>query len=210
MILDDISQHLQDGDAKQVTALVKKALEEGLAAQDILENGLLKGMGIIGEAFKKNEVFVPEVIVAARAMNQGAKLLKVQLAAGGSVAKGKVVLGTVKGDIHDIGKNLVKIMFEGNGLTVIDAGIDVSEDSFIEMVKAEKPDILALSSLLTTTMVEQGVVIEALKKAGLRDKVKVMVGGAPVSQEFADKIGADAYTKDAASAANAAVKLCQA
>ena len=210
MILDDISQHLQDGEAKQVTALVQKALEEGIAAQDILENGLLKGMGIIGEAFKKNEVFVPEVIVAARAMNQGAELLKAQLAAGGAAAKGKVILGTVKGDIHDIGKNLVKIMFEGNGLTVIDAGIDVSEETFVELVKTEKPDILALSSLLTTTMVEQAVVIEALKKAGLRDKVQVMVGGAPVSQEFADKIGADAYTSDAASAANVAVKLCQA
>lgn len=209
MILQDISLHLQEGEAKQVVALVKKALGEGYSAEDILEKGLLDGMGAIGAKFKNNEVYVPEVVVAARAMNQGAEVLKPHLSSGAG-AKGKVILGTVKGDLHDIGKNLVRIMLEGRGLTVIDAGIDVSEEKFVELVKAEKADVLALSALLTTTMVEQATVIEALKNAGLRDSIKVLVGGAPITQDYADKIGADSYAPDAASAAEVAVRLCQA
>lgn len=208
-ILDDISASLQKGKAKDVTALVQQAIDQGLAARTILEEGLLVGMSIVGAKFKRNEVFVPEVLIAARAMNAGTSVLKPHLITAGVEATGKVVIGTVKGDMHDIGKNLVRMMMEGKGLEVVDLGIDVSADSFVAAVTEHDADIVALSALLTTTMSEMKVVIEALAAAGLRDKVKVMVGGAPVTESFSVSIGADAYTSDAASASDSAIALIQ-
>ena len=203
-LLEQISTAVQQGKAKDVVALVQEALDSGTTAQQILDEGLLKGMSILGVKFKNNEVFVPEVLIAARALNRGTELLKPRLVEEGVEPIGRVVIGTVKGDLHDIGKNLVKMMLEGAGFAVIDLGVDVSEEKFIEAVKEHKPQILALSALLTTTMNNQQTVIEALKAADLRNKVKVMVGGAPVTQSFCDLIGADAYAPDAASAAEVA------
>ncbi|WP_070000917.1 corrinoid protein [Cellulosilyticum sp. I15G10I2] len=199
-----ISESLQKGRLKDVKELINKALEEGIAADVILNEGLLAGMDIIGGKFKRNEVYVPEVLIAARAMNAGAEILKPKLVDMGVKAIGKVVLCTVKGDLHDIGKNLVKMMLEGKGLEVIDLGIDISAEKVVEAVKTHNPEIVALSALLTTTMGEQKVVIDALKEAGLRDQIKVMIGGAPVTQSYADEIGADAFTPDAATCAEVA------
>lgn len=203
-ILNEISTNLQQGRAKNVKELVQKAIDEGMDAKTILEEGLLSGMGIIGEKFKNNEVYVPDVLIAARAMNAGSELLKPLLAAGGVKATGKVVLGTVKGDLHDIGKNLVRMMMEGKGLEVIDIGIDVPVDKFINAAKETGAQIIACSALLTTTMGEMKNVVEAAKAAGIRDSVTIMVGGAPVNENFCKSIGADIYTPDAASAADAA------
>ena len=203
-LLEQISTAVQQGKAKDVVALVQEALDSGATAQQILDEGLLKGMSILGVKFKNNEVFVPEVLIAARALNRGTELLKPRLVEEGVEPIGRVVIGTVKGDLHDIGKNLVKMMLEGAGFAVIDLGVDVSEEKFIEAVKEHKPQILALSALLTTTMNNQQTVIEALKAADLRNKVKVMVGGAHVTQSFCDLIGADAYAPAAASAAEVA------
>lgn len=208
--LNEISEMLQKGRAKNVKALVQQAIDEGIDAKDILEGGLLAGMGIIGEKFRNNEVFVPEVLVAARAMNMGAEVLKPLLAESGVESSGKVVLGTVKGDLHDIGKNLVKMMMEGKGLEVIDIGTDVPPEKYIEVAKNENCQIIACSALLTTTMNVMQEVVEAAEKAGIRDSVKIMVGGAPVTQAFCDQIGADRYTPDAATAAEVAVELCKA
>ncbi len=205
--LMEISESLQKGRAKQVKVLVPQALEEGIPAQQILEEGLLAGMSIIGEKFKNNEVFVPEVLVAARAMNVGAELLKPYLAEAGVESKGKVVLGTVKGDLHDIGKNLVRMMFEGKGLEVIDLGVDVAPEAFVQAAIDNDCGIIACSALLTTTMTAMEEVVNAAKAAGIRDKVKIMVGGAPITDAFCQAIGADAYTADAASAAEKAVEL---
>jgi len=198
--LNNVSEALQRGDAEKVGELVKKALEEKLTPKDILENGLIKGMDIIGAKFKKNEVYVPEVLIAARAMHAGMDILRPKLAETGVKDIGKVAIGTVKGDLHDIGKNLVKMMLEGAGFEVIDLGIDVSVDKFVEAVKVHQPNIIGMSALLTTTMVNMPEVIEALEAAGLRDKVKIMIGGAPITQNYADQIGADGYSPDAASA----------
>lgn len=206
-ICDEISEKLQKGRAKEVSALVEQALSENIPCEQILNDGLLSGMNIIGEKFKKNEVFVPEVLVAARAMNSGIKILKPLLAEAGVKNIGKAVICTVKGDMHDIGKNLVKMMIEGQGIECIDLGVDVDPQRVVEAVKESGAQLVCLSSLLTTTMMGQKDVIDALKEAGLRDKVKVMVGGAPVTQQFADEIGADCYTLDAASAAQAAKAL---
>jgi 5-methyltetrahydrofolate--homocysteine methyltransferase len=203
-LLETLSTALQRGKAKDVEQLVNEAIGQGISAQEILDEGLLKGMGELGVKFKNNEVYVPEVLVAARALNKGTEILKTKLMEEGVQPIGTVVLGTVKGDLHDIGKNLVRMMLEGAGFKVIDLGVDVSEDKIIEAVKEHNTDILALSALLTTTMNQQDVVVKALQAAGIRDKVKVMVGGAPVTQSFCDQIGADAYTSDAASAAEVA------
>lgn len=208
--LNQISELLQKGKAKDVKVLVQQAIDEGLPAKQILEEGLLSGMGIIGEKFRNNEVFVPEVLVAARAMNMGASLLKPLLAEEGAVSSGKVVLGTVKGDLHDIGKNLVKMMMEGKGLEVIDIGTDCPPEKYLEVAKAENCQIVACSALLTTTMGVMKDVVDVFEKAGMRDSVKIMVGGAPVTDAFCKQIGADAYTPDAATAAEVAVQLCQA
>jgi len=203
-VIDNISEALQKGKAKDVVALIEQALSEGISAQDILDNGLLRGMSLLGVRFKNNEVFVPEVLIAARALNKGTEALKPKLIEAGVKPIGKVIICTVKGDLHDIGKNLVRMMLEGAGFEVIDLGVDVDENKIIEAVKEHQPQVLCLSALLTTTMTQQGVVIEALKNAGLRDKVKVMVGGAPVTQSFCESIHADAYSQDAASAAEVA------
>jgi corrinoid protein of di/trimethylamine methyltransferase len=206
-ILDDISAFLQKGKSKEVKELVQAALDQGIAAKSVLEDGLMAGMNIIGGKFKRNEVFVPEVLIAARAMNAGTAILKPYLVSDGVKAAGKVVIGTVKGDLHDIGKNLVRMMLEGKGLEVVDLGVDVSADKFVEALKEHKPQILALSALLTTTMNEMKTVVEAVDKAGLRGSVKIMIGGAPISSGFCAAIGADSYTPDAAAASEKAIEL---
>ena len=208
-ILVEISENLQKGKAKIVKELVQQALDEGLEAGVILEEGLLAGMSVIGEKFKNNEVYVPEVLVAARAMNMGSQILKPHLVASGVTASGKVCIGTVQGDLHDIGKNIVKMMMEGKGLEVIDLGTDVSAEAFVNAAIEQNCQVICCSALLTTTMGVMGDVVKALEAAGVRDKIKVMVGGAPVSEEFCRQIGADVYTSDAASAADAAVALCK-
>jgi len=202
--LNNVSEALQRGDAEKVAELVKQALEENLLPKDILEIGLIKGMDIIGAKFKKNEVYVPEVLIAARAMHAGMSILRPKLTESGVKNIGTVAIGTVKGDLHDIGKNLVKMMLEGAGFEVIDLGIDVTTDKFVEAVKKHKPNIIGMSALLTTTMVNMAEVIKAIEAAGLRDKVKIMIGGAPITQNYADQIGADGYSPDAASAVDKA------
>ena len=204
---EEISMLLQRGKAKDIGAAVQEMLDSGVPAKDILQNGLISGMNIVGEKFKNNQIFVPEVLIAARAMNAALAILKPALAQAGVEPVGTAVICTVKGDLHDIGKNLVKMMIEGTGIQVIDLGVDCGPEKVVEAVKANNADIVCLSSLLTTTMMAQKDIIEALKAAGLRDKVKVMVGGAPVTQAFADEVGADIYTADAASAATAARAL---
>ena len=205
----EISELLQQGRAKLVKQKVAEALDSGLTAKEILEDGLLAGMGEVGEKFKNNEVFVHEVLVAARAMNAGIDVLKPLLADSGVESKGTAVIGTVKGDLHDIGKNLVKLMMEGKGLRVIDLGVDVSPENYIDTAVRENADIICCSALLTTTMTEMKNVVELLEEKGLHDKIKVMIGGAPVTQYFCETIGADCFTADAASAADAAVELCK-
>lgn len=207
MDLREISLQLQNGKSKIVKNLVQQAIDEGIPAKRILEEGLLDGMNVIGEKFKNNEVFVPEVLVAARAMNTGASLLKPLLAEEGVSASGKVCIGTVKGDLHDIGKNLVKMMMEGKGLEVIDLGTDVPPEAFVSAAIEQECGVICCSALLTTTMDVMGEVVKAAEAAGIRDKVKIMVGGAPVTEEFCRQIGADAYAPDAATAAEKAVKL---
>ena len=208
MDLQEISLQLQAGKAKIVKKLVQEAIDAGIPAQQILEEGLLSGMNIIGVKFKNNEVFVPEVLVAARAMNQGAALLKPLLMESGIKASGKVCIGTVKGDLHDIGKNLVKMMMEAKGLEVIDLGTDVAPETYVQTALEQDCRIICCSALLTTTMGVMADVVKAAEEAGIRDKVKIMVGGAPVTQVFADQVGADAYTPDATSAAEKAVEFC--
>ena len=205
----EISENLQKGKAKIVKELVAKAIEEGLPAVQILNEGLLSGMNVIGEKFKNGEVYVPEVLVAARAMNQGMQLLKPLLVEDGVESKGKVCIGTVQGDLHDIGKNLVKLMMEGKGLEVIDLGTDVSPEAFVNAAVENNCNIICCSALLTTTMDVMADVVKAAENAGIRDKVKIMIGGAPVTDSFREKIGADCYTSDAASAADAAVAFCR-
>jgi len=200
-IFNEISELLQKGKARDIVAAVQKALDAGAAPVDILENALMAGMNIIGGKFKRNEVFVPEVLIAARAMNKATATLKPYLAKAGVSPVGKAIICTVKGDQHDIGKNLVKMMIEGKGIEVDDLGVDCDTQVVVDKVKDTDAKVLCLSALLTTTMTAQKDVIEALKNAGVRGKVKVMVGGAPVTQSFADEIGADAYTPDAATAA---------
>ncbi len=208
MDLQEISLQLQAGKAKIVKKLVQEAIDEGIPAQQILEEGLLSGMNIIGVKFKNNEVFVPEVLVAARAMNQGAALLKPLLAQDGIKASGRVCIGTVKGDLHDIGKNLVKMMMESKGLEVIDLGTDVAPETYIQTAIEQGCQIICCSALLTTTMGVMADVVKAAEAAGIREKVKIMVGGAPVTDDFCRQVGADAYTPDATSAAEKAVEFC--
>ncbi|MFI3213673.1 MAG: corrinoid protein [Eubacteriales bacterium] len=198
-IIEEMSELLQKGRAKNVKALVEQALAENMDPKVILDEGLLSGMMIIGEKFKKNEVFVPEVLVAARAMNAGLAILEPKLVEVGNEPVGTAVIGTVKGDLHDIGKNLVAIMLKGAGFDVVDVGVDVDGETFIAKAEESGADLICMSALLTTTMPNMKGVIEELEAKGLRDKYIVMVGGAPVNQSFADQIGADYYTPDAAS-----------
>ncbi len=206
-VLCEISELVQAGRMKNVQEKVAEALESGIAAKDILFNGLCAGMSAVGEKFKNNEMYVPEVLIAARAMQKGTEFLKPHLIDEGVKPVGKAIICTVKGDLHDIGKNLVKIMFEGCGIECIDLGTDVDGAAVVEAVKSTGAQIVSLSALLTTTMPNQAEIIKALCEAGLRDKVTVMIGGAPVSDEYAKEIGADIYTEDAASCADAALAI---
>ena len=209
-ILNDISSWLQQGRAPKVKACVQQALDEGIPASEILEQGLLEGMGIIGQKFKNNEVFVPEVLIAARAMSKGVEVLRPHLVEDGVEEKGTVVLGTVKGDLHDIGKNLVRMMMEGKGLKVIDLGVDVPVEKFLDAARENDARIICCSALLTTTMGEMRSVVEAVEASELKGKISIMVGGAPVTQSYCDQIGASRYTADAATAAEVALELCTA
>ena len=205
-ILIEIQEQLQKGKAKLVTAKVEEALAAGIAPQELMQT-LLDAMGIIGERFKRDEVFVPDVMIAARAMNRGLAALKPHLLDAGVEPIGRACIGTVKGDLHDIGKNLVKMMLEARGFEVIDLGVDVAPETFIRPAVEQNCGIIGCSALLTTTMCAMEDVVRLADEAGIRDRVKIMVGGAPVDQRFCDKIGADAYTRDAATAADVAAAL---
>jgi len=209
-ILNDISAKLQEGKAKEVKALIEQALADGLGAKAILEQGLLPGMSIIGDKFKNNEVYVPEVLISARAMKAGTDILKPYLVAENVEPLGKICIGTVKGDLHDIGKNLVKMMMEGKGIEVVDLGVDVSPEQFLAAVKEQGCQIVCCSALLTTTMGVMKDVVDIFVKEGIRDKVKIMIGGAPITDAYCASIGADGYTADAASASDLAVEYLKA
>jgi corrinoid protein of di/trimethylamine methyltransferase len=207
-ILADIGIFLQQGRVPRVKELVQQALEEGITPEKILQEGLLAGMDVIGEKFKNNDVFIPEVLISARAMNAGMELLKSHLVAAGVASKGVAVIGTVKGDLHDIGKNLVKIMLESKGLTVIDLGVDVPSERFYEAAQENHASIVCCSALLTSTMSEMKNIVKIFAANNKRESVKIMVGGAPLTKEFCAAIGADCYEPDAASAAEAALAFC--
>jgi len=194
-----------NGDQNTALEITKAALEEGTAAKDVLDNGLIAGMDIVGARFKKNEIYIPEVLIAARAMKMAMKVLEPELVKAGVEPVGKLLIGTVQGDLHDIGKNLVAMMLKGAGFEVIDLGVDVGPEKFIEQVKAANAQVIGISALLTTTMPGMEKTIKALKDAGIT--VKVMIGGAPVTQDYADRIGADGYAPDAASAVDLAKSL---
>ncbi len=206
-LMEDITDRVLRGKRKEVGPLVQQALDAGENPETILD-AMIVGMDIIGEKFSKGEAFVPEMLVAARAMSAGTDVLKPALAATGAEPLGNAVIGTVKGDMHDIGKNLVRMMIEGKGVEIADLGVDVAPEAFVDYLKAHPEcQVLCLSSLLTTTMPNMKATIDAVEEAGLRDQVKIMVGGAPVTQEFADEIGADAYTVDAGGAAEKIAEL---
>lgn len=207
-LTEDIASAVIRGKRKEVKPLVEQALAEGIDPKTILDEGLIAPMGVIGDKFSAGEVFVPEMLIAARAMSAGTEVLKPHLVDENAKPLGKAVIGTVKGDMHDIGKNLVRMMIEGKGIEIEDLGVDVAPEAFVEYVKAN-PDchLVCCSALLTTTMPEMGNTVKAFEEAGLRDQVKIMVGGAPVTQAFCDEIGADSYTEDAGEAANVAAHL---
>ena len=205
-ILEEISEKLQKGRIKEVKDLVQQALDEGMDPKAILNDGLLAGMAVIGGRFKRGEIYVPDVMISARAMSTSLTILEPRLVEAGNEAVGKVVIGTVKGDLHDIGKNLTAMMFKGVGFEVYDLGVDVSAETFIEKAEETGSDIIAMSALLSTTMPNMKEVIDLLEEKGLRDKYIVMIGGAPLTDEFAEEIGADYYTPDAATAAEVAKK----
>ena len=196
-ILEKISGAVFEGDSEKTESLVQNAIDEGLSAKEILDNGLVLGMGEVGVRFKRGEMFVPEVLMSAEAMHTGLELLRPLLAESNVGRIGKIMLATVKGDLHDIGKNLVGMMCEGEGFEVIDLGFNVGHEVIIEKIKEHQPDVVGLSAMLTTTMRAMGHTIKAVEEAGLRDKVKIIVGGAPVDKEFAERIGADGYGSNA-------------
>jgi len=204
--LSALTESIINGKAKDAKELVQKALDAKVPVSEILNNGLVKGMSVVGEKFKNNEFYVPEVLIAARAMHSGMELLKPLLATSGVEPVGVVAIGTVKGDLHDIGKNLVVMMMEGAGFEVMDLGIDVPPEKFVEAAK-NGAQVIAMSALLTTTMTAMKTTIDALKEAGVKDTVKTLIGGAPVTKNYADEIGADGYARDAASGADEAKKL---
>ena len=206
-ILRKIASNLYNGEDKGVAELVRKALDQGLEPQEVLDGGLTAGMDEVGRDFKAGDLFVPEVLIAARAMHAGMDILRPLLAESDAPSVGKCLIGTVEGDLHDIGKNLVKMMLEGAGFETIDLGVDVKPDVFVDAVREDQPAILGMSALLTTTMVKMKTTIEALEEAGVRTSVRIMVGGAPVTAAFAEEIGADAYAPDAASAVDVARNL---
>ena len=198
---------LMQGDADGVKAKVQAALDQGVPAGDILNRALIAGMDIVGERMENCDMFIPEVLRAARAMNAGLDILKPLLADGGDITKGKVIIGTVKGDLHDIGKNLVAMMLESGGLEVHNLGVDIPPEEFVKQAKAHNADMVCLSALLTTTMPMIKATVKALDEAGLKDRIKIMVGGAPVTQTFADSVSADGYAPDAGSAVKMAKAL---
>jgi len=206
-LLEQIAAGIIEGNIQGVTELVQKALDQGSAAGQILEAGLILGMNEVGKRFKAGEMFIPEVLRSAKTMHTGQEILRPLLAAGGTLPAGKIVLGTVQGDLHDIGKNLVGMMCEGAGFEVIDLGINLEPDKFVQAIKAHQPVVVGMSALLTTTMQAMGRTLKAIEDAGLRNKVKVIIGGAPVDAEFAERIGADGYSPNAVSAAELAKKL---
>ncbi len=208
--LNAISEALQKGKANDVKQMVQAAIDEGVTARQVLEEGMMAGMDVVGRKFKNNEVYVPEVLIAARAMNAGIEILRPLLINEKVKPRGTVVIGTVKGDLHDIGKNLVKMMMEGKGFNVIDLGTDVPVEKFLSAAQENEADIICCSALLTTTMTEMKKVVEAADEAGVHKQVKIMIGGAPVTQQYCESIGADAYTPDAASAAEKAAELVSA
>jgi 5-methyltetrahydrofolate--homocysteine methyltransferase len=203
-ILQKIASNLYDGEDEVVAALVQQALDQGMAAGEVLQGGLITGMDEVGRDFKAGDLFVPEVLIAARAMHAGMNVLRPLLAEGDTLSAGRYLIGTVKGDLHDIGKNLVKMMLEGAGFETVDLGTDVDPQAFVDAVRDHQPQLVGMSALLTTTMVQMKAAVEALEEAGLRDSVKIMIGGAPVTDAFAKEIGADAYAPDAASAVDVA------
>jgi 5-methyltetrahydrofolate--homocysteine methyltransferase len=205
--LNDIGLALAKGDRPGVTKLTKEALDKGVPVKTILEDGLIASMNAVGEKFKANEIFIPEVLIAAKAMHAGIAVLEPHFMSCGIKPAGKVIIGTVKGDLHDIGKNIVSMMLKGACFEVMDLGIDVPPGKFAEIVQTKGADIIAMSSLLTTSMGAMKETIKLLKDSNLRDKVKIIVGGAPVTQGFADAIGADGYAKDAATAVDKAKEL---
>lgn len=206
-MFEEIKKELEKGNISRVKELVQSLLDKSFLPKDILEKGLIAGMDIIGDRFKKNEVFIPEVMIAAKAMHEGLSILQPHLIKTGVKPVGRVLIGTVKGDLHDIGKNIVGMMFKGAGFEVIDCGIDVSPETFIKLTKENQTDILAMSSLLTTSMPFMKDVIDLVRAEGLDRDIRTMVGGAPVTQGFADKIGADGYADDASSAVDKAREL---
>lgn len=208
-VLDDLRQSVIEGDAPKTQTLVKQAMDEGVPAEKILNEGLIAAMAEVGRLFEQGEYFVPEMLVSARAMKGGLELLRPALAAANVQAIGKVVIGTVQGDLHDIGKNLVAMMLEGAGFEIVDLGTDVPPEKFVDAVKTHHPNFVGMSALLTTTMPKMKTTIEALNAAGVRNAVKVMVGGAPVTDKYAQDIGADLYAPDASSAAARAKALLQ-
>jgi len=206
-VLQKISEELQSGNYRVVPKLVQDALDAKIPPSKILSEGLVSGMDIVGDKFRRDELFMPEVLISAKAMQAGMEILRPKLIESGAKLAGKIVLGTVKGDLHDIGKNLVGMLMEGAGYEVIDLGIDVPSDKFVDAVKTTKPDLVGLSALLTTTMPKMKEVIDSLVEAGVRNSVKVVVGGAPVTEKFAKDIGGDGYAPDAASAVEKAREL---
>lgn len=209
-VFEEIIEGILDGEMEVVAEKVQEALDAGIEPRTILNDGLIKAMGEVGQLFEDGEFFVPEMLVSSRAMKAGLAIIKPLLADAEVQAVGKVAAGTVAGDLHDIGKNLVCTMLEGAGFEIKDLGSDVAPEQFVEAVKRDKVDIIVMSALLTTTMPNMAVTIEALKTAGLRDSVKVMVGGAPVTESFAQKIGADGYSEDASKAVTVAKRLVNA
>jgi len=204
---DALAEGVMSGDASVVESEVKKALNEGTDARDILAKGLIGGMNVVGERFRDGDMFLPEVLMSASAMHKGLDIVRPLLAKSGQGSATKVIMGTVEGDIHDIGKRIVGFLLQGNGFDVIDLGVDLKAEVFIQAIDEHKPDVLGMSALLTTTMLNMGKVIELLRERGLREKIKVMVGGAPVSEEFAKSIGADGYAPEAGSAVELVKKL---
>ena len=201
---EELSKSVISGNLAKVKKITQALIDEAVSPLDIINQGLIAGMSVVGARFKNGEMYVPEVLVAARSMTAGIELVKPLIADQDMPSAGKVLLGTVKGDLHDIGKNLVGMMLESRGYTVINAGIDVSPEKFVQAIKEHKPHVLAMSALLTTTMLHMKDTIELMKEEGIQDQVKVIVGGAPISQDFADEVGADGFAPDAASA----VDLC--
>ena len=207
MDYNKITDAIFNGDIANTPQLVKEALSEGILPEDILEKGLIEGMSLVGVKFKANEIFVPEVLIAAKAMHAGLDILEPILAETGIQPKATVAVGTVKGDLHDIGKNLVVMMLKGAGFKVIDLGIDVAPETFLKRATDENISLLCMSSLLTTSMPSMKQTIDLFKEKGLNEKIKIIVGGAPVTQEYADQIGADGYTEDASSAVDKVKEL---